>query len=172
MEGRAAGIDHQRRLVVEDKKLDLVLRARFGQAGKAVDRGKAVGDSFFHDALAVGDGNKAGFHRMPLDGERAVAADKGLPRQRLRTLEQRVEAVGAKSAEADEHPFGAAQVNVGARDGLGAALEKHAAVDGFQTAAAQRVDVLGDEFFQPEQACGDQFHGRIPFRTGKQGLKS
>ena len=53
------------------------------------------------------------------------------------------------------------------------ALKKHTAVDGLQAAAAERIYILCDKFFQPEQACCDQLHEPPPslLRTGKQGLK-
>ena len=56
MERHAAGIDHQRCHVLEDKELNLIFRALLGEPFDAVSIGKALHDRLFHNTLTIRHG--------------------------------------------------------------------------------------------------------------------
>ena len=150
MQCRAAGIQHQRRHILEEEELYLILHAGLPEPVHAVAALQALHNRLLDYALAVRNGGQRRADGVPLDRESILPPDPLLPREGVGAVEQLGETVRREVAQPDEHPLGTAQGQVGAGYVGFLPLKRDAPVHRFQTVQAEGVDLLSDLLFQTE----------------------
>ena len=155
----AGRIEIQHRLVMHDRKLDLVLRALLRKPLHAVAALEPLDDGLLHDLLAVGDRVQHGFQAVTLYRKRTIHRYKILPRERLGALKQAVERVGAEAPQLDEHALAEAAAQIHPRDRGLVALKADAPVLGHDRLHVHAPELVSHKPLQPEQAG----HAEIQF---------
>ena len=135
MEGRAAGVDHQVRHVLEDEEFDLIFDVTvLGEPFDAVVGGKTLNYGFFDNALAIGNREQLAFDGMTLDGELVVFADPILKGQSFCAVKELGKACGREGAEKNVDALGKAQSYIGAGNVGSLTLKGDATVHGVKAA--------------------------------------
>ena len=128
MKAGPAGIEQQGRLVLEQGELHLYHRAALLKPGKAVDAFQAFHDRFLDDGLAVGNTVQGGAQRPSLNRERILFPDPVFPGQGPDSLEELLKAHRPEAAQMHLDPLSITGADVGPRQQIGTAAEKHPAV--------------------------------------------
>ena len=127
MQPRAAGVDGQRRLVLQQRRFNGELRPRFLEPLDAVNRLQLLDDRFLDDLLARRDAGKLRLDRAAAHGEGGVRRDPRLPGQGKRAIEKLSEVAGRKNAQSQQYAIRGAEPEVGPADVRCVAREEHAA---------------------------------------------
>ena len=158
MQCNTGSIDHQRRNIFEKEKLNLIPDTAFRKIGNSVFGFQTPDHRLFNNTLAVRYGKEPAFDGMSFHGKCVRPSDPFLPRQSGGSVKQCRIRVRRKRSKANQHPFGAPQMNVCAGNILLLSFKIHSAVDCFRPLQPKTVNLFPQQLFHSKHARCHKSH--------------